>query len=315
MNAIIGHRQILEFFDKVIKNGNLSHAYCFVGPEKVGKRTVAEYLASRIFQVDFSKLKILPDYVVVEQLFDDKTGKTKKDISVEQMRQLREGLSRHTFLGDYKIALVDQADKMNIEAANALLKTLEEPTKKTIIFLLTDDEERLPRTILSRCQRIYFYPVDRWLIAEELKNREVNEEKAEKLARWSRGLPGLAISWSQDPEEWEKYQQEVKRFVSLLKRNFFEKNKIVEDLFGDKTDHIATRENLQHTLNLWQLLVRDIFFNAVDEKNYNIHQIEEVGLPIDKIVKLEDKMREARDLLDKNIHPRLLIEQILLELP
>ena len=74
---IIGHQEIRDFFAKVITSGNLSHAYCFVGRDRVGKRAVAESIASELLGIENGKLLQQPDFFVVEQMFDEKKEKTK----------------------------------------------------------------------------------------------------------------------------------------------------------------------------------------------------------------------------------------------
>ncbi len=298
MDGIIGHKEILAFFDKILQNGRLSHAYCFAGSESVGKRAVAEAISAKLLGVTREKLTTQPDYLIVEQVFDEKKEKTKKDISVEQIRDLREYLSRRAYLSGYKIAMIDGAEKMSLEAANALLKTLEEPKEKTILFLLTEDEVGLPATILSRCQLIYFKPVATVDLTNYLSEQNVAPDRADEMVNLANGLPGKIVGWLADSEKYNWYLSELNRFKSLEKKSFFEKIKIVEDLFGDKTDHIAARENLQEILNIWLTSVRESL------KSKNWHQ--------DKVLSVEKSIQQAKTMLDQNIHPRLLIENILL---
>jgi len=295
MNEIIGHDKILDFFDKVIEKGNLSHAYLFVGPEQVGKKTIAQEIGSKLLKTTREKLNTNPDYNFSAQLFDEKEGKTKKNITIAQMRGLREYLSHRSYAGGYKIAIIDNANKMNIGAANALLKTLEEPSEKTVMFLITDNDTALPQTIRSRCQTIYFS-----LVSDVLtKGIESDKEKI-KLAQ---GRPGRLISWQENKDNFADYKNEIDRFNTLLGKPFFEKLKIVEELFGDKSDHIAAREKLDSVLSIWQSQVREKMLVHLDsEENKNFLQIEK------GIVK-------TRGFLQQNIHPRLLVENILLLIP
>ena len=293
----------MGFFDKVAENDNLSHAYCFVGPESVGKRTVAEHVSASILQVETSKLMLQPDFNLVEQEPNEKTGKTKRNIDIEQIRNLRAVLARRSFLGGYKTAIIDKADKMNSSSANGLLKTLEEPKDKTIVFLLTKDEKLLPQTIQSRCQMIYFEPVADKEIQKYLDSKGL--EDAIEMANLSMGLPGQAINWFKDRELYASHKAEMGRFVSLFGQPFFEKLKKTDDLFGDKTDHIAAREKLHHTLGLWQLALRDFIY-----KNHNNDE----DISKRNILSITKKIEQARGLLKKNVHPRILIENILLEI-
>ena len=170
MRDIIGHENILDFFEKVIQNDNLSHAYCFVGPNHVGKRAVAQQLAAQVLGLESSKLRISPDFSVVEQSINEKTEKLRKDISIDQVRVLIKHLQQSSFVKDgYKVAVIDQVDLLSLGAANALLKTLEEPRKKTLLFLVTASDEKLLPTIKSRCQVINFLPVSEVKIKDLLE--------------------------------------------------------------------------------------------------------------------------------------------------
>ena len=298
IDEIIGHNQVINFFNKVIDNVSLNHAYCFVGSEHLGKRRMAEYLASQILEVKLEKLYTNFDFVLVEQEVDEKTEKTKRDITVKQIRELREKLSKRSYSGGYKVAIIDNAEKMNSEAANALLKTLEEPADKTIIFLITKDEKQLPETIISRCQLINFFPVSK--IEMKKKLCEIfDKNKMDEVIEFSNGLPGLAINLLENEEIFEDYKNEIQRFRSLLGEPFYQKLAIVEDLFGDKTDHIATRQHLLEVLDIWQI-----------ELMKNQNQIDN-----NKNIILQEQIFLTKDLLLKNVHPRLLVENILLNIP
>lgn len=294
MEKIIGHNQIINFFDKVIDNASLSHAYCFVGLEHLGKRRVAEYVASKILETSLEKLSSNFDFVLLEQEIDEKTEKTKRDITVKQIRELRSQLSKRSYSGGYKVAIIDDAEKMNSEASNALLKTLEEPTEKTVIFLITKDENQLPATILSRCQLINFFPVSQMEMETLLKNNYgIN---VEEVVGMSNGLPGLAISWLENMEMFSDYKEEIIRFRSFFGQPFYKKLALVDDLFGDKTDHVATRQHLLEVLDIWQI-------ELMKKKTDDI-----------KNVFLQDQIFLTKDLLLKNVHPRLLVENILLNI-
>lgn len=310
-NLIIGHKKIIEFFEKVIVAGNLSHAYCLVGPDQVGKKTVAEYLSAKIFGVPVEKLKLQPDYLLIEQGINEKTGTMNKNISSEQIRNLRLFLSQKSFLGGYKIVIIDMAEKMNDSSANILLKTLEEPRGKSVLFLATRNENLLPKTIQSRCQMIFFHPVEKNVIKQYTVKCGLSDKEVEEMTRLSAGLPGRVRHWIENREEYNLYKQEMVRFVSLFNRPFYEKLVKVDDLFGDKTDHIAAREKLQNILDIWMAVLRGFLHSnaGILEKKIKIE------LSNEKLLSLSELISKAKDFLSANIHPRLLIEQILLELP
>lgn len=304
-DAIIGHERILDFFTRAIENNALSHAYCFVGPSGVGKRTVAETIAAQLFGVERKALIRMPDFTVIERAVDEKTEKLKKDISIAQIRDLVERMTRSTFMkGGYKIAIIDHAEYLNAEAGNALLKTLEEPTDRTVLFLIAENESQLLPTVRSRCQTLYFSIVPESAIQTGLQNRGVSLSDAERLSREAHGLPGRAIEWVEAPETYAARKEDAQLFYGLFGVPLFEKMKRIEFLFGDKTDHIRARDTLQNTLDVWTEALHEIVCGS-----------ETVALPYDRIISIQQEIRRAEDLLGKNIHPKLVIEHILLQLP
>ena len=138
-----------------------------------------------------------PDRVrITFELRDD--GKSRTEITVDQMRMLSQRLSLSSQFGGLQIALIDPADRMNASAANALLKTLEEPATATIIVLIADDPSRLPATIRSRCQRIDIAAPSREDALVWLHTQRVDEARAAAAFDASLGNPGLALEWSRD---------------------------------------------------------------------------------------------------------------------
>lgn len=293
MQDIIGNKKILNFFDNVIQHDTVSHAYCLVGPQHVGKRTVAEELARRMFGLDSRvHVKTSPDFHFVERILNEKTGKLRKDISIDQIRKLITALYQRPFIKDgYKIAIIDEAHAMSVGASNALLKTLEEPKKKTLLFLITHDESELLPTIQSRCQMIYFS------LVPSLELEHIPEVTSDMI-RQAHGRPGILYSWREDNKLYEDYLGEVDRFNNLFGKPLYEKIGDVEELFGDKSDHILARNRLQEVLDIWEITLH----NNTKQKKTDTYTCYEVSKCIKK----------ARNFLDKNIHPRLLIEHILL---
>jgi len=106
---IIGHEAQQQFFTSCIDAGKLSHAYIFVGPASVGKRTVANWLVRQLVQGVLSEEMVHPDVHIVEQGKNEKTGKTKKHIDVDQIRALRSHMTKSSMSGGYRIGIIDNA--------------------------------------------------------------------------------------------------------------------------------------------------------------------------------------------------------------
>jgi len=188
-----------------------------------------------------------------------------------------------------------------------LLKTLEEPSEHTILFLITKDESLLPQTIVSRCQLVYFAPV----VKEKIKLGFAAVEEA--MLELSLGLPGRIKKWQEEKNSFTIYQTELERFKNLLGKSFFEKTKSIEELFKDNTDSIANRERLQTILDIWQLLVRDFCFNYLKLKELVV--LGGVATPSGWEEETEKQIVDGKIFLGQNINPRLIFENILLTLP
>ncbi len=303
---IIGHQFILSFFSRLMEHGSLSHAYCFIGQDHVGKRAVVETIAAEHFGVSRDRLSIIPDFFVVEREQDEEKQKMKKDIMIEQIHWLIAFLSESAICGKKKIVLIDEAEKMNTSAVNALLKSVEEPRGDTTIFLVTNNENKLPKTILSRCQSFFFHAVKEEELEHALVRRGVPEKEAKQFSRLAHGLPGLALRWLEDREVFLAHEHGREQFFSLLHGPLY-------DILSEGEDILANKEDI---LALWQVLIRDIFFSSLGKFEFTMHAIpKEFYFSGSQFLELSDRIRETRELLSKHIHPRLLLERLFLLFP
>lgn len=302
---IIGHKKNLDFLDAALANNQLSHAWCFIGPDQVGKRLTAFNLASKILRTEPDKLFTHSDFVYLERDVDEKKGTLKKDISIEQAKKAGAFLANRSWLGGTKIVIIDEADAINIEAANALLKTLEESVDNSLIILLAVDELSLPETVRSRCQHMSFALVADDEIYDGLRAMNFDENRARLVASMSWGRPGRAINLLSQEGRMEEVVKETDRLRSMIGAPFHEKIKISEDMFGDKDDHIRGRDHLKDIVDLWVMIWRGALRG---------HDMFGKKLGREKASEIIGELQSAKDLLGKNIHPRLIIEKILLKI-
>lgn len=301
MQDLIGHESARQFFDTVRKHDRLSHAYILVGQESIGKHALAQHVAAQVLGIGVDSLTTHPDVHEVAQEQDRKTGKTKKDIGIGQIQELCKALSQSPFVAQHNIGIVDQAQRMSIAASNALLKNLEEPPSKSLLFLLTTDEQQLPATIRSRCQTVYLYPVASAILEQTFATEQ--HAQIQEFITQARGCPGKVLRWLATPEEFTQHSKEVSRFASLIDKTFHDKLEAVNELFGDKTDHIAARDRLVTALRIWQSVLHDWLHAS------------SAPLSRQQLLRVYDAIDDAARALQKNIHPRLLIENILLHIP
>jgi DNA polymerase-3 subunit delta' len=220
--GIHGHDDVVEQFRRALNRGRLASTFLFVGPEGIGKRTFALKLAqSLLCQTRPEKaldpcgacpscLQVLagshPDIEVVSKP-PEKSYLPLEFLIGDKEHRMREGLCHRIalkpFMGGRRIAMIDDADYLNAEGANCLLKTLEEPPPRSVLILIgTTPAKQLP-TIRSRCQVIRFRPLPAELIAEILTSQSLAKDRAEaeRLAAHSEGSVQRARQLA-DEELW-----------------------------------------------------------------------------------------------------------------
>ena len=241
---IIGHEQIIEHLTNAISMGKVSHAYIFNGPDKSGKKMLAEAFAmtlqcekggsSPCEECHSCKQAMnhnQPDIIYVQH-------EKPNTLSVDDIReQVNHDIDVKPYSSPYKVYIIDEAEKMNVQAQNALLKTIEEPPEYGIIMLLTNNLEAMLPTILSRCIAFHLKPVDNYKIVEFLeKEYGVPDYKARICAAFSQGVVGKAIQMASS-EEFNDLQYHVLNIVkNVHEMDVYEVIEAVKRLSAYKTD-------------------------------------------------------------------------------
>ena len=145
-----GHPNVVTLFENILKSGKAGHAYLFTGGRGTGKTSVARIVAR--------ELGTNP-----EDIYEIDAASNR---GIDEIRTLRDGVHTLPFSSKYKVYIIDEAHMLTLQAANALLKTLEEPPAHCIFILATTDKQKLPATILSRCQIVDFKNADRKTLSE-----------------------------------------------------------------------------------------------------------------------------------------------------
>ena len=201
---IKGQNFAKKYLTNSIKSNMVSHAYMFEGPNGIGKNTMARELAAILLEME--NLFNSPDYIEIKP--------DGNSIKIAQIRKLQSDILVKPYKS-YKIYVIDEAQKMTVEAQNALLKTLEEPPKYAIIILITDNKESLLDTIKSRCEIIKFTPIPMQEVASYLTMNGIDSKRASLLANFSRGSMKKAIELSES-EEFNFMREEVQKYVETF---------------------------------------------------------------------------------------------------
>lgn len=305
---IIGHQPTIDALTNQYDRGVLSHAVGLFGPEQVGKMTIVRQLVAHMQGILPEQIDHHPDVLIVDRGFDEKTKKTKQHITVEQIRQVAHRAYQKPLSAQHVIIVINNAHLMHPSASNALLKVLEEPASTTHFFLLTDKKDHVLATIQSRTAMIHVPLVQEDQIHSSLIALGASPEQAAVYARAAHGRPGRALTFFHDTEAFSTFQTQVDRCLSLCHQPFYVQIEHIESLFGDKKDAIGTRAAIIDELAVWQQVILDLYQDRV---TYSTKQVPP-ALSARVTTALYDTIQTARTQLAQNIHPRLLVEHILL---
>jgi len=308
-----------------VDTDTVSHAYLFIGPANVGKMTLALALASALLcqnQTDAHTpcgtcraCRLVtaghhPDLHIIES---EQVGASLK---IEQVRDLERQVALRPVEGRWRVAILSRFEEATISAANALLKTLEEPPPYVVIVVLTADASALLPTIVSRCQRVPLRPLPVALVREALVERwNVDAERADLLAHLSGGRVGWAVRQLEDKAAFQRRTHRLDDLDRLLAASMTERFRYAEKL-------ARTSAAVQEILDLWLGWWRDVMLLAADENALltnvdcrNMLQDHARRFGVKGSMDVLQALQQAVDRLNCNANPRLALEVLMLDLP
>lgn len=202
---LVGHADEFARFNSALESGRPHHAWLICGPKGIGKATLAYKLADRVLSISnpqqtprWIAARSHPDLFVLERGFtDSKPRRLRQEIVVDDARRMSEFFARTSGGGGWRMAIVDSADDLNTEAANALLKLVEEPPDKALILLVSHRPGRLLRTLKSRCRRLTLSALDEADVLSVVQGLPLpgaaDAESLVSVSQLSGGSPGRAI--------------------------------------------------------------------------------------------------------------------------
>jgi DNA polymerase-3 subunit delta' len=318
---IIGHDWAVTFLQQSLATGRVAHAYLFGGPPQVGKRTLALGLARALNCTGSqppcgqcqSCQKIErdthPDVRVIE---GEGAGGS---IKIDQVRALKREAALSPYEGRYRVYVLRQMDLASLEAANSLLKILEEPPGHVVLVLTAVQPELLPATVLSRCQRLDLRPVPLSLLESVLRDRGIAEPGAELLARLSGGRVGWVLDTGGDEAVLDRRQTDLDQMIQLLGATRVER---LDSAWEISRSPDAGRALLE----LWTVWWRDLLLvhNRGQEHVINIDRSDELEsmagrstMPQVRLVL--EALQSAAAQLEANVNARLAWEGLVLQLP
>ena len=325
MWRVIGQDRVIASLAQGIKQGSIAHAYLLTGPRHIGKRTLAVDLAQAI-NCNGSEppcgqcpscLRIAQEKhadVVLTQL--DSTA----EIGIETIKELQHLANLPPYEGRCKVFIIDDAEYLSTEAANRLLKILEEPPPKVLWLLLTSEEERLLPTVVSRCCRLELKPVPPGEMQKALTARyNIEPGKASLFARLSHGCPGWAISAEQDDALLHQRAENINKLASLLTANLEQRFAYAQELAAQfSKQRKSVIEIIDAWIGWWHdlMLLKGGGAESITNIDYKDTLEKQAGyLTLEETSDFIARLRRAKEQLNKNINPRLLLEWLMLNIP
>jgi len=333
MWQLVGQDRAVTLLQRNLERGAVAHAYLLVGPPHVGKMTLALELAQALNceaaeppcgECDPCQKVASGKHADVQVIGVNSNGnsndKPRTEISIEQVREIQHSSSLPPFEGKHKVFIIDGAELMSNEAANCLLKTLEEPSEGVVFILLTANDSFLPETVVSRCQRLELRPLPTSQVEAALgERRSLESAKTELLSRLCHGRLGWALTAADDDSLLERRDQLVEKLLEVIRGDNEQRFDYVAQLaaqFG------KNRLSVQEVLDLWLDWWRDLLLIKLGSSGAitNIDHEAELaemsqGYSLPQIRAFINSIQAAGEQLGQNANPRLTLEVLMLSIP
>jgi DNA polymerase-3 subunit delta' len=327
---LLGHEWAVDMLRRHVARGETRHAYLFAGAPGLGRRTLAIRLAQALncekpiapgepcFTCRTCKqIETMqhPDLTVIQAMDEDGISKDGGTLKVDQIRELQRTINLKPYQSPYRVAMFLRFQEANDNAANALLKTLEEAPAHAILLLTADTPEQLLPTINSRCEILRLRPLPLETIVVDLLERGLDEDRARLLAHISGGRPSFARRLVDDATLLEKREERLNDLQTLLPTSRVEKFSYAEKLAKDK-------DGMRQTILVWLSYWRDVLLRVAGAETplINIDRNMEIEflagrLDLSAARKVVNAHEGTLEKMDRNVNSRLLAEVLLLDLP
>lgn len=332
---MIGHDWAADLLHMHVAQDQVRHAYLLVGPEAVGKQTLAVQFIRALncsnppspgeYCGDCRACRLIPDYQYPD-LHVVETAEDERKLKVDVVRALQRQLALSPYEGRKRVALLLRFHEATAQAANALLKTLEEPPQDVIIILTANSVQELLPTIVSRCEVLELRAIPPSALSLAMQSRGESVERADLLSAISGGRPGLALRMAQEPEQLQERREHLDDFFSLIAGDRTDRFRFVEQwdahLRRASDDLDSRRDACIKVLQVWLGLSRDLMLLSTDAEaalvnpDYKdaMRELTQV-IPLDAIERGLRSIMGTRDAIEHNANLRLALEALMLDLP
>ena len=328
----IGHDRSVSSLTRAVELNRISHAYMITGPAQIGKMTLALDLAASLNCEEFDRpcweclqcarlsKGIHTDVRVLKSDHDSKEGGTRDAVGINLVREVRKDSSLKSFQGTFKVFIFESADRLTAEAANALLKLLEEPPEHVVIILLATDRGAIPLTIVSRCQVLELRPVPLPTLIKVLTSEHGLENKmATEIARLSGGRLGWAIEIVETPELLQERSERLQTIANMLHSELDSRFAYASALSSEfsRNPH-AVQDEFHLWIDWWRDLLLIKYVNTSYLTNLSLLDLLNMHSASVTTAQIVDFIRIVQmtwSYIQRNVNPRMSIEQMMLALP
>ncbi len=327
---ILAQDHIINHFKETIIADHLSHAYIFTGQDGIGKALFAKEFTKILFckKSKNDSCNSCLNCVRIEKdnhpdVYWIEIEEKAKYIKIENIRKLQHSVRLSPIESDYKIFIIKDASRMNEEASNCLLKTLEEPTPNTIFILVANSLSSIKETIKSRCQIIRFHTIPTHVIKDQL-SKKLNAEtrKIEWVSKFSNGSLGDAVELLED-NYYEINNDIINRLTKPSMDNLLFAEEIIATYLSSNVSLEEKRHTLKRILNCILQFYRDLliikasYINCIKTKTplFNLDYEDTLRsyanyLTLENITKIIDEILISTKYIDYNLNINLLVENI-----
>ena len=322
---LIGHEWAVDMLKKHVANETTRHAYLFSGPPGLGRHTLALRFAQALncpMPVsagipcggtcrDCRQIAAMQhaDLTIIQAEAEGGT------LKVDQIREARRTLTLKPYQSKYRVSIFLRFQEANDNAANALLKTLEEAPSYAVLILTADNPEQLLPTIVSRCEVLRLRPLRIEEVQRGLENRGIESNRAKLIAHISSGRFGYALRLVENDDLLEIREERLNDLLTLLPASRVEKFKYADKLAKDK-------DSMRQTILFWLSYWRDVMLRTAQAETPLINvdrnmEIEDLASRMDLSASrhVVSGLEDTLEKMDRNVNSRMLAEVLLLDLP
>lgn len=309
----------VAYLQKLTKSEKIHHGYCIIGESNGAQDSAAQFWIEEILKHDSTQVQQFrngthPDIALISSI-------DHKRIGVDQAAQVRAHLSSRPAIAPKRIVHISDAHLLTTQAANALLKVIEEPGPDALILLTTSTPDALPQTILSRTQQIYFPLLSHEATEQIVEQQALTNVEQEQIIHAAEGRYGRLLELIQTPEERKRQIGITSFWIQFLLSSIGTRDQIVSTHFLKAKNSKEALHALPQILETIERIVHDLFLRkiGVNGRTTIVHQEQNMQLlderySIEELQQKLNKIQELQELCAHQVNKKMIFEYLVTQL-